>query len=405
MMNKDIHILIFCSLLMVGCASNQVATPSLISDNVQFAQKQLRGVMQTIEESNKCLNPVTLNPNGSVYYCGYSDWRSGFFPGTLWYLYELSGDKTILPLARKYTKAIQKAESLTWHHDIGFMVNCSFGNGFRLTQDTAYANTLVRAAQSLSTRFRPQAGIIQSWNTDSGWMSERGWECPVIIDNMMNLELLFEATKLTGDSTYYKIAVSHADRTMAEHFRKDGSCYHVIDYSLKDGSVRNRQTAQGYADESAWSRGQAWAIYGYAICYRETKDKKYLDQCLKTFNFMKRHPQMPKDLIPYWDMNAPKIPNEFRDVSTASCMASALYEISTFDIPKAKSYKEYADKMMESLSTSNYRATIGSNGGFLLMHSVGSIPHNSEIDVPLNYADYYFLEALKRKKEIEGKGI
>lgn len=400
-MNIYSYILVFCSLLTVGCTSNQSTGSSSIAENVKFAQQQLGETLQTIEKSDKCLNPVTLNPDGSVYYCGYSDWRSGFFPGSLWYLYELSGDKTLLPLARKYTEAIQKAESMTWHHDIGFMVNCSFGNGFRLTQDSAYSNTLVRAAQSLSTRFRPQAGIIQSWNTDSGWMSERGWECPVIIDNMMNLELLFEATKLSGDSTFYNIAISHADRTMAEHFRKDGSCYHVIDYSLKDGSVRSRQTAQGYADESAWSRGQAWAIYGYAVCYRETKDKKYLDQCLRTFDFMKNHPRMPKDLVPYWDMDAPKIPNEFRDVSSASCMASALYEISTFNLPDAGKYKEYADRIMESLSTSHYRAKIGSNGGFLLMHSVGSIPHNSEIDVPLNYADYYWLEALKRKKEIE----
>lgn len=400
-MNKYTYIWAFCALFIVGCTSNTSTGSSLISDNVQFARQQLGGMLQTIEKSDKCLNPVTLNPDSSVYYCGYSDWRSGFFPGSLWYLYELSGDQALLPLARKYTQAIQQAESLTYHHDIGFMVNCSFGNGFRLTQDTAYSNTLVRAAKSLSTRFRPQAGVIQSWNTDSGWMSERGWECPVIIDNMMNLELLFEATKLSGDSTFYHIAVSHANRTLAEQFRKDGSCYHVVDYSLQDGSVRSRQTAQGYADESAWSRGQAWAIYGYAICYRETKDRKYLEQSLKTFNFMRNHPRMPEDLIPYWDMDAPKIPNEFRDVSSASCMASALYEISTFDVPDAKQYKEYADKIMESLSTPDYRAEIGSNGGFLLMHSVGSIPHNSEIDVPLNYADYYWLECLKRKKEIE----
>ena len=404
-MNKYFYSIAMCFLLFSGCKSSHSTSQSYLSENIQFAQKQLDTAIKKIEESGKCLNPVTLNTDGSVYYCGYSDWRSGFFPGTIWYLYELSGDKALLPLAQKYTKAIQKAEELTWHHDIGFMVNCSFGNGLRLTQDTAYANTIVRAARSLSTRFRPQANILQSWNTDKGWMSQRGWECPVIIDNMMNLELLFEATKLSGDSTFYKIAVSHADRTLQEHFRPNGSCYHVIDYSLKDGSVRNRQTAQGYADESAWSRGQAWAVYGYAICYRETKNKKYIDQAIKTFNFMKNHPAMPKDLIPYWDMDAPKIPNELRDVSTASCMASALYEISTFDIPNAKSYKEYADKIMESLSSPEYRATVGNNGGFLLMHSVGSIPHNAEVDTPLNYADYYFMEALKRKKDIEKKGI
>jgi len=218
---------------------------------------------------------------------------------------------------------------------------------------------------------------------------------------MMNLELMFEATRLSGDSSFYKIAVSHADRTMQEHFRPDGSCYHVIDYSIKDGKVRHRQTAQGYADESIWSRGQAWAIYGYAVCYRETKDRKYLDQALKTFNMMKELKNMPEDLIPYWDMSAPNIPNEPRDVSTASCIASALYEISTMDVPDAASYKTYADNIMVALASPAYRAALGTNGNFLLMHSVGSIPHNSEIDVPLNYADYFYLEALKRKRDIE----
>ena len=217
----------------------------------------------------------------------------------------------------------------------------------------------------------------------------------------MNLELMFEATRLSGDSSFYKIAVSHADRTLQEHFRPDGSCYHVIDYSIKDGAVRHRQTAQGYADESIWSRGQAWAIYGYTVCYRETKDRKYLDQALKTFNMMKNLKNLPEDLIPYWDMDAPNIPNEPRDASTASCIASALYEISTMDVPDAAGYKAYADKLMASLSSPAYRAALGTNGNFLLMHSVGSIPHNSEIDVPLNYADYYYLEALKRKRDIE----
>ena len=261
-----------------------------------------------------------------------------------------------------------------------------------------------RESPLIPPRFRPAAGIIQSWDVERGWQSERGWECPVIIDNMMNLELMFEATRLSGDSSFYKIAVSHADRTMEEHFRPDGSCYHVIDYSIKDGPVRHRQTAQGYADESIWSRGQAWAIYGYAVCYRETKDRKYLDQALKTFNMMKNLESMPEDLIPYWDMSAPNIPNEPRDVSTASCIASALYEISTMDVPDAAGYKMYADSIMVSLSSPAYRAALGTNGNFLLMHSVGSIPHNSEIDVPLNYADYYYLEALKRKRDIE-KGL
>lgn len=392
--------------LFITCTSRkqQVQEKSWNEQAVENAKAQIGLEIDTIEASGKVLNPVTLTPKGNVFYCEYEDWRSGFFPGSVWYLYELTGDSALLPLAKKYTEALDEAKTLTWHHDIGFIINCSYGNGLRLIKKDAYKEVMLEAAQSLSTRFRETPGIIQSWNvTGNSWQSKRGWECPVIIDNMMNLELLFEGTRLSGDSTYYKIAVSHADRTMKEQFREDGSCYHVIDYSIKDGSVRHRQTAQGYADESAWSRGQAWAIYGYSVCYCETGDKKYLDQALKTFVFMKNHARMPADLIPYWDMDAPKIPDEPRDASSAAVIASALYEISTYDLPEATSYKEYADKIMLSLASPAYTAPLGENGRFILMHSVGSIPHDNEIDVPLNYADYYYLEALKRKADIEKK--
>ena len=396
-----------CSALLVACGGTSQQAPetnSFVEENVAFTRQQLGKEIEVIEASGECLNPVTLKTDGSVYYCDYTDWRSGFFPGSIWYLYELSGDSTLVPLATKYTNAIEETKNLTWHHDVGFMVNCSFGNGLRLKDVPGYKEVIIKTAESLSTRFRPVPGVIQSWDVTRGWQSKRGWECPVIIDNMMNLELLFEATRLSGDSTYYKIAISHADRTMQEHFRENGSCYHVIDYSLKDGSVRHRQTAQGYADESTWSRGQAWAVYGYAVCYRYTHQPKYLAQSLKTFHMMKNHPRMPEDLIPYWDMDAPNIPNEPRDASSAACIASALYEISTLEgVEHPAQYKEYADRIMASLASPNYRAALGTNGNFLLMHSVGSIPHGQEIDVPLNYADYYFLEALKRKSDIEAK--
>jgi len=379
---------------------NQIGN-TFIEENIDFAYAQVGNEIAVIEASGTILNPVSLKADRSVFYCDYADWRSGFFPGTVWYLYELTGDTAWLPLAQKYTRAIEEAKLLTWHHDIGFIIQCSFGNGLRITGDPEYKDVIVRSAQSLSTRFRPTAGIIQSWNVDHGWQSQRGWECPVIIDNLMNLELLFEATRLSGDSSFYHIAVSHADRTLAEQFRPDGSCYHVVDYNMEDGSVRNRHTAQGYAHESAWSRGQAWAIYGYTVCYRETGNRKYIDQALKTFHFMQNHKNLPVDLIPYWDMDAPRIPDEYRDVSSATCIASALYEISAMNLPDVPECKAYADKLMESLASPAYRATDGTNGNFILMHSVGSIPHNSEIDVPLNYADYYFIEALKRKRDLE----
>lgn len=393
-------------LACTACTSaSKQAEANWAEQAITHARAQIGLEIDSIEASGKCLNPVTLTPQREVYYCGYADWRSGFFPGSVWYLYELTGDSTLLPLAHQYTEAIEKAQHLTWHHDIGFIINCSFGNGLRLTKKDGYKDVLVQAAQSLCTRFREKPQVIQSWDINgNSWQSQRGWECPVIIDNMMNLELLFKATQLSGDSTYYKVAVAHADRTLQEQFRSDGSCYHVVDYSIENGNVRSRQTAQGYADESAWARGQAWAIYGYSVCYRETNDPKYLLQARKTFEFMKNHPHMPADRIPYWDMDAPNIPHEPRDVSSASVIASALYEISTYTaVENAQEYKAYADQIMQTLGTPDYTAPLGENGRFLLMHSVGSIPHHSEIDVPLNYADYYYLEALQRKMKLENQ--
>ncbi len=396
---KQILFLAAFLLFVVSC-QNETGKKSqnFIEENVTFASKQYSLQMTIIEKSGQVLNPKTII-DGKLKYIRPQEWTSGFFPGSMWYLYELSGEEKWKELGVKYTEAIEEVKNLTSHHDVGFMIGCSFGNALRLTGNEAYKDVIVQAAKSLSTRFRPVAGIIQSWNVTIGWQAERGWECPVIIDNMMNLELLFDATKFSGDSSFYQIAVSHADKTLEHHFRPDLTTWHVVDYSLEDGSVRNKHTAQGYAHESTWARGQAWAVYGFVICYRETGDTKYLERAEKAFNVVANHPNMPEDGIPYWDYDAPDIPDTFRDASSAAIMASALYEMATYR--NREYYKGWADKIMGSLSGPDYRASVGENGNFLLKHSVGSIPHGSEIDVPLNYADYYFLEALKRKRDME----
>ncbi len=386
-------------ILIQSCSPKQKEEKlGFVDENVKFAAEQYDLQIAKIEESGKILNPKSII-DGKMKYINPQEWTSGFFSGSLWYLYELTGDEKWKIRASEFTETLDTVQYLTNHHDVGFMIGCSYGNGFRLVQNEPYKQVIIQAAKSLSTRFRPVAGIIQSWNVTGGWQAERGWECPVIIDNMMNLELLFEATKLSGDSTFWKIAVTHADNTIKNHFRPDFSTFHVIDYSLTDGSVRNKNTAQGFAHESTWARGQAWAIYGYTVCYRETQDPKYLEQAEKAFDFVAKNPNLPTDGIPYWDFDAPNIPNEKRDASAAAIMASALYELSGYS--KAVDYKAWADKMMQSLSGAEYRAALGENGDFILEHSVGSIPHKSEVDVPLNYADYYFLEALKRKKDME----
>jgi Glycosyl Hydrolase Family 88 len=381
----------------MSCLTKTGVKEGFVEENIKFAAAQEKLQVAQIEKSGKILNPRTVK-EGKVNYVVSDDWTSGFYPGTMWYMFELTGDSVWRTYARKYTEAIDTIKFMTWHHDVGFMAQCSFGNGLRLSEKK-YKEVILQSAKSLSTRFRPVAGIIQSWNVNKGWQSQRGWECPVIIDNMMNLELLFNATKLSGDSSFYKIAVSHADKTLQNHYRLDYSSYHVVDYSMADGSVRKRCTAQGYSDESSWARGQAWGIYGFTMCYRETHDIKYLRQAQKSFEFVVHHKNFPTDFVPYWDLDAPKIPDEPRDASSAAILASALYELSTYE--RGKYYKGWAEKIMQSLASPAFRARLGENGNFILMHSVGSIPHGNEIDVPLNYADYYFLEALKRKRDLE----
>lgn len=389
--------LLFAATVVTSAAGSPAS--DFINENVAHAANQYRGHLDTIDSIGHFVNPRTTLPDGNIWYVPVDDWCSGFFPGSLWYLGELTGNQDWSRRAADYTETLDSAQYLTWHHDVGFIIGSSYLNGYRLGGKEQYAPVVVNAAKSLATRFRPGAGVIQSWNVDKGWQSERGWACPVIIDNMMNLEIMFEATRLTGDSSFYDIAVSHANTTMAHHFRPDFSCYHVVDYDPATGDVRHRQTAQGYADESSWARGQAWALYGYTMCYRYTGDPNYIYQAIKVCDMIFNTPSMPDDLVPYWDYNAPNIPSEPRDASAAACTASALYELSTY-LP-GRGYKELADKVVASLSSPAYRAATGENNHFLLMHSVGSIPHGHEIDVPINYADYYYLEALLRKKKLD----
>src|SRR5690554_2096084 len=386
--------------LVGGCNNKQtsgVDNEELVNENTHFAAEQYSLMIDEIDDSETIKNPKSFI-DGKSTFIPPRDWTSGFFPGSLWYIYELTGDDKWKPYAIKYTEALDTIQYFTGNHDVGFMIYCSYGNGYRLTGTKEYEDVIINAAKSLSTRYIPEAGIIQSWGANPS----RDWECPVIIDNMMNLELLFNATKLSGDSTFYHIAVTHADNTIKNHYRPDYGTWHVIDYNKIDGSIRHKNTSQGYADESTWARGHSWGIYGYVMCYRETNDQKYLDQAEKALNFIANHSNYPDDGVPYWDFNTPDIPDTYRDASAGSILASALYELSTYS--SKRDYKEWADKIVHSLASPDYRAPLGENGNFILMHSVGSLPHNSEVDVPLNYADYYFLEARKRKRDLENEG-
>lgn len=323
---------------------------------------------------------------GKLRTCDVYDWTSGFFPGSLWLAYELTGDERLLADAVDYTNKMLPATFYTGTHDLGFMVGCSYGNALRISPNDSIKTVIIRTADNLASRFNPEIGAIRSWDFGP-------WNFPVIIDNMMNLELLFQASKLTGDNKYKDIAIRHADKTMACHFRPDMTSYHVVSYN-PDGSIETRQTFQGRSDESVWARGQAWGVYGYTVCYRETGDKKYLEFAQKIADMIISRVKT-EDHIPLWDYDAPNLPTTPRDASAAAVTSSALFELCGY-LPDSQKYFDYAESILRSLSSPEYLAEPGTNCGFILKHSTGSLAHGSEIDVPLNYADYYYLESIKR---------
>ncbi len=328
----------------------------------------------------------------SVRYGDYSDWTSGFFPGSLWLAYELTGREDLKARATRFTNMLLPVSYMTTTHDLGFMVNCSYGNALRLAPADSIKEVIVRTADNLISRFNPAIGCIRSWDFGT-------WNYPVIIDNMMNLQLLFNASRLTGDKKYSEIALRHADKTLRCHFRPDFSCYHVVSYT-PDGGIESRGTFQGKADESAWARGQAWALYGYTECYREAKRPEYLQRAINIAAMIMAR-NTTDDLVPYWDFDARQADDSPRDASAGAIFASAMLELSTL-VPEADGakYREYAERILHALSSDKYMAAKGTNGGFVLMHSTGSLPHGSEIDTPLSYADYYYLEALCRLRRI-----
>ena len=399
---------LFTILVILGIALNQPCFAQAVS--YLKPQKQL---LNTIEKNFKTADfqykfmATKLEPG--QFPKSYSDvagkletsnsgwWCSGFYPGVLWYLYEQSNDYSFAKEANRAMVALEKEQYNTHTHDLGFMMYTSFGNANRLMRNPEYEAVLVNSAKSLATRFNPKVGCIKSWDSKPS-------DFLVIIDNMMNLKLLFWAAKHTGDSSFYRIAVTHANTTMKNHYRPDYSSYHVVNYNPETGAVQQKKTAQGYSNESAWARGQAWGLYGFTMMYRETKDKKYLDQAEHIAHFLISNPNLPADKVPYWDFNAPNIPNALRDASAGAIMASALLELCRYaDKKDAEKYFKTAQTILETLSSPAYMAEPGTNGGFILKHSVGNLPGKSELDVALTYADYYFVEAMKRYRNFAAK--
>jgi len=360
---------------------------SRLPDIFKFAEAQYQLLLENLKADPNL--PRTFE-NGKLKTVSPKDWTSGFFPGSLWYLSEYTHDPKWQAAAKNYTERLADVKQLRGSHDLGFMLGCSYGNGYRLTHDPGYRAVLLEGASTLALRFDPQVGLIRSWDFGS-------WKYPVIIDNMMNLEFLLWAARAANEPRWREIAISHADLTLKNHFRPDASSFHVVDYNPTNGAVLGRQTHQGVTDASAWARGQAWGLYGYTLMFRETGNTNYLAQAQRIADFIMHHPRLPADKIPYWDFDAPGIPDAPRDASAGAIMASALLELSGFVAPELKNpYHDFARQQLLALSSPAYLAKPGENGGFLLKHAVGNQPAKSEVDVPLNYADYYFLEALLR---------
>lgn len=379
----------------MACGSNKPEAISTVDveKTMNVARAHLENCLR--EHTDKTLFPRSTKSDGSLNAVPSRDWTSGFYPGSLWYMYDYTKEKSWADSAAVWTAGLESVKFNTHTHDLGFVLYCSFGNGLRLTNNPSYPPIVLQGAQTLIRRFDPEIGSIRSWDF-------KPWQFPVIIDNMMNLELLFWATRYSGDSTFYNIAVTHANTTMKNHYRVDNSSYHVVDYDTITNQVSAKKTHQGAADESAWARGQAWGLYGFTVMYRETGDKKYLEQAEKIAGFYLNHPNMPKDKVPYWDFNAPDIPNAPRDASAAAIAASGLLELSEYSAHK-ETYFNAAKEILSSLSSAAYLAEPGTNNNFILMHSTGHKPNGSEIDTPISYADYYFLEALLRYRFLKGK--
>ncbi|SDJ54041.1 Glycosyl Hydrolase Family 88 [Pedobacter sp. ok626] len=376
-----------CMLLLclsVGVKA-QVTQPN-INKVLHVAEEQYQSYLKLYP--NAALYPRSINKDGAIRLVKAKDWTSGFFGGNLWYMFYLTKKSKWKDEAIRYTETLENEKYNKTTHDLGFVLYNTYYKAYHTTHKNSYKEVLLEASRSLSSRYSPKVGAIRSWDF-------KPFKYPVIVDNLMNLEMLLWASKISGDSSFYHIAVSHADVDLKSRFRPDNSTYHVLDFDPANGELIKKQTFQGYADSSCWARGQAWAIYAYTFLYRETRDPKYLVQAEKAANYFLSRTDLAHDPIPFWDFNDPEIPNVSKDASAAAVAASGLLELSTYAVEKDR-YYEKAQTILSTLCTDEYLAKAGTNQYFLLKHSTGHRPHHDEIDVPLIYADYYFLEALYR---------
>ena len=383
---------IICAFACAACAPNVSFTDSAL----EYCVEQTERSLEQLKPYDFMMSPRNIAPGDSVWHqrpvCKEL-WTEGFWPGILWYAYEYSGDEAILEAAKGYTEVLEfLSENPAYDHDLGFIVFNSYGNGYRLTGDEHYRNVILATAERLAELYNPAVGTMLSWPREV----ENFGGHNTIMDNMINLETLFWAAENGGRPELRDIAIAHADTTMKYHFREDGSCYHVAVYDAVSGEFMRGCTHQGYSDDTMWARGQAWAIYGYTVCYRFTHDQRYLEHACKVTDVYLEG--LPEDMVPYWDFNDPQIPNASKDASAAAVVASALIELSGYVAgEKGSKYLADAESMLKSLHE-NYRS--GDSNPAFLLHSTGHRPAGSEVDYSIIYADYYYIEALIRLQNL-----
>ena len=328
---------------------------------------------------------------------GYVHWAGGYIPGSLWYMYQHTSDQTWKNYAQSWTKRLDYEQTRTKDHEAGFIVPRSFGLGYKITSDPNYKQVIINATDTLiDSRHNPLIGCIKSWNK----VGNKPYT--VIIDGMMVLDMVFWASKNGGEPAWYNVAVSHANKTMANNVRPNGSVWQAVDYNEVTGAVDLKWNKQGYNNNTTWSRGQAWGIEGFVIAYRETLDPNYLTTAKKIANYFIDH--LPPDYVPYWDFNAPEHPEarQVRDTSAAAIAASGLLDLITFlsDYDPAKQkYQNAAVNILNSLASSTYLAE-GTNSMGILLHGTANGNNTSELDTSLMYGDHFFIEALMRYEDL-----
>jgi len=352
---------------------------------VRFCNQKLTENIDQIPENKY---PIRTKGLGEWEFTDPSGWTSGFFPGSLWLSNKLLPDSNILKAAIKFTEGLTEQQYNKSTHDIGFVILSSFGNGYKLLNKPKYKEIILESAKSLSTRFNEKAGCIQSWNG----------EFQVIVDNMMNLELLFWAAKNGSDKNFYDMAVAHAYTTIKNHLRPDGSSFHVVVFDTSTGEAIKKRTHQGYSDTSSWTRGQAWGIYGFTMCYRETHDTVFLNTAVKMAEYFINN--LSEDYIPYWDLQLPAdSEKKFKDASAAAIALSALLELRNYMNDKTK-YDEKINNILHSLINNYLSEETDSDG--ILLHCAYNVNSSNPYDWDAStvWGDYYFLESLIRHKEI-----